>query len=206
LPGKCFKKINCLPIIVHIWRRLMRCLQVDEVIVAWGGKLPMERIFNDYGMRVIAGSEDNLLDRLMLAGHYCHADAILRVRADCLFLDPSMLDQLAYDFRSTYPFARSVYNWPRRAQSEGLDAEIYGMDLLAKLESIVECPREDFGTWVLKRSLAKQLTPECDENSGEPHLSIDTQENLDRAERMMKILGNEEWRYAETLKAWEATK
>ena len=216
LPGKALKEINGLPIIVHIWRRLMRCLQVDECIVAWGGNLPTNTIFNDYGMRAIAGSEDNLLDRLMLAGHYCHADAILRVRADCLFLDPALLDEMVRHYRDMYPIKRGVTNWPARNYSEGLDAEVWSMELLAELDRTKECPREDFGTWAIEHGLCSPMYMK--QSDGEPHLSIDTQEDFERATKMIEWLERNRacsfdgegryrpWKYSETLKAWEATK
>lgn len=207
LPGKVLKEINGLPILAHIWRRLLACKEVDEVVVAWGGELdPLFPVTTRYGMRAVAWKEDdNLLSRIASAGHFAHADAVLRVRADCLFLDHLLMDKLVAEYRLAYPRYRAISNWPRRAYSEGMDAEVWSMELLAELNRNPECPREDFGTWAIERGLCGQLFS-CSPLVEFPHLSIDTREDFERAERMLKILGNDEWRYAETLKAWEATK
>lgn len=217
LPGKALKEIGGLPILVHIWRRLLACREVDDVWIALGcdkcsgtegypcrSCKPLDDLHYG-GIRVVVGPEQDLLTRIRLTGRHQDADAILRVRSDCLFLDPAKLDELVAVYRAAYPTMRALSNWPSRAYSEGVDAEIWSMELLAELDRTPECPREDFGTWAIERGLVMQMHAVC-EKRDEPHLSIDTQEDFDRATRMMKILGNDEWRYAETLKAWEATK
>ena len=188
LPGKALKEINGVPILVHIWRRLLACKEVDECVLAWGGQWPdgVQAKLHGYGMRGINGSENDLLERLRVVGDVTKADAILRVRADCLFLDPALLDELVVWFREGYPFCRAVSNWPQRRHSEGVDAEIWSMELLAELDRAKECPREDFGTWAIKnRHCICQRENTCD---GSPHLSIDTQEDFDRAVKMMEWL------------------
>lgn len=187
LPGKALKEIHGLPILVHIWRRMLACAEVDEVVVAWGGDLP--RVTSRYAMRISwCNDEDDLLLRLYNAGRESHADAILRVRADCLFLDPAKLDDLVRFYRDAYPCHRAVSNWPSRMESEGLDAEVWSMELLAELDRTPECPREDFGTWAIQRGLVAQRYTGHPANDGPPHLSIDTQEDVDRAEKMLKLM------------------
>lgn len=209
LPGKALRESNGLPIIVHIWRRLLACKEVDGVVVAWGGEMreASGTTLIRHGVRWLTteSPEYDLLSRITEAGLVTNADAILRVRADCLFLDPHVIDVLAKDYRDGYPTYRALANWPHRMDSEGMDAEVWSMELLWHLSQNEIVQREDFGTWAIERGFCAQEYPHASVKEG-PHLSIDTQEDFDRARRMLAILGNDEWRFAETLKAWEATK
>ncbi len=212
LPGKAIKEINGLPILWHIYRRLLACREVDQVAVALGDDNPSAAlpVCEKHVMYRQIGYTNDLLQRLTTTARWFHADAILLVRADCLFVDPAILDDLVKTYRSCYPKVRGLSTWPCRKYSEVMDVEVYSMELLAELSRTKECPREGFAAWL--------LTPEwngaygCGQrfdpapNDGLPHLSIDTQEDFDRAEAMLKILSNDQWNYAETLKAWEATK
>ena len=212
LPGKAMKEINGLPILVHIWRRLLACKEVDEVVVAWGGHSdPLFDVAVRHGIRYVTWKEDeNLLARIQSAGSVTHADAVLRVRADCLFLDPEFLDAMVRDFRKYWPQREGLINWlPSRCYSEGLDCEIFTMSLLSQLDRDPLCPREDFATYSAKNCYVAPWPLAQNHRypiGNDAHLSIDTQEDFDRAEKMLKILTNDEWNYAETLKAWEATK
>lgn len=209
LPGKALKEINGLPILVHIWRRLLACREVDECVVAWGGEMTEASATTllRHGVRwqTTESPDYDLLSRIIEAGVANRADAILRVRADCLFLDPEVLDIIVGQYRGDYPWSRAMSNWPHRTHSEGLDAEVWSMELLWNLSKNETVPREDFGTWAIENDLVT-VGAQNPKNEGLPHLSIDTQEDFDRAMAMLKILGNNEWRYTETLKAWEATR
>lgn len=224
LPGKALKEIGGMPILWHVYRRLLACREVDQVVVAVGDQnpKPILDVCEKYAMHWYVGYEADLIQRLTTTCSRFEGDAVLRARADCLFLDPAKLDDLVRFYRDAYPCRRAVSNWPSRLESEGLDAEVWSMELLAELDRNPEVPREDFGTWAIQHGLVAQRYTGHPVNDGPPHLSIDTLEDLIRATRMMKILeagaGKFEsprridpleyvpWRYAETLKAWEATK
>lgn len=36
LPGKVLIDLNGMPTIKHIWRRLLKCEELDEVLISWG--------------------------------------------------------------------------------------------------------------------------------------------------------------------------
>ena len=99
-------------------------------------------------------------------------------------------------------------NWKDgRLISEGLYAELYSTELLAELDRDPDCPREDFATYASKMDCVGRCayTPMSNLTffgGDEIHLSIDTPQDFDRAEKMLKILGNDEWRYEKTLEAY----
>jgi spore coat polysaccharide biosynthesis protein SpsF (cytidylyltransferase family) len=109
-------------------------------------------------------------------------------------------------YKTYYPKFRGMTNWGfGRTVSEGLDAEIYSLELLAELDRDLKCPREDFATYAAQNKLVEAWPLRRDPLypiGQDIHLSIDTPEDFDRAERMLKILGNDEWRYEKTLEAY----
>lgn len=208
LPGKVLKEINGLPLIVHIYRRMLACKELDEVIIAWGGPSePIEAVMNKFGISsaIYYQTDEDLISRFGCATFHARASAFLRATSDCLFHDPKLIDELVGAYRMTYPRYRGIANSPQRRVSEGLDAEIFSTELLAELDRTKDCPRESFAQWVIERGKkykVAQLNVGVLENAGTPHLSIDTQEDFDRAEKMLKILSNDEWRYEKTLEAY----
>lgn len=186
----------------------MACGMLDEVVVSTS-----EESWNivdhckENGWKYWAGSESDLLSRHLGAAMTYDADAILRVTGDCIFHDPAILDRMVSEF-STMKSADALGNWfGGRTISEGLDGEIVTVKTMRALMQDRNCPRED---WVSYLKLANRYNVAgwaYPEKLGHTiHLSIDTEDDLKRARRMMEILGNDEWRYLETLKAWEATR
>lgn len=209
LPGKVCKEINGFPLLWHIYRRMLACKEADQVVCSLGAESREdEKILSDmcvkYGMYHCFGGVDDLLHRHRRTATRFFADAIVRVTADCLFHDPEYIDDLIRAFKERWPCTRALSNWPDRRISEGLDAEVWGLELLEELNRRPECPKEDFATYAIKHGLAAQLWGPYREGYGEDiHLSVDTPEDLARAEKMLKFLGNDNWNYHETLEAYK---
>lgn len=213
LPGKVLKEINGMPLVVHIYRRLLACKELDSVVISWGtvnretAERELEGTLGKYALYSWSSPNQNdLIQRHLGASALVMADAFVRITGDCLFHDPSQIDAMVADYRKHYPKYRGLTNWGHgRIVSEGLDAEIYSTELLAELDRDPKCPREDFATYAASNGYACQWgwTPYVSQYSAvNEHLSIDTQEDFDRAEKMLKILGNDEWRYEKTLEAY----
>lgn len=211
LPGKIVREINGLPLIVHIWRRLLACRELDSVVVALGADKDCdeaERICKRHAMRVWTGQPEDLIDRLYRAGLAYDADAIVRVTGDEWCHDPALIDCQVSQFRFYWPKERGRANWPHRTHSEGVDFEIWSMELLAELDRTKECPREGFAAWVCddeERAMKYGVTLglQHPKNDGEPHLSIDTEEDARRAAAMLKLIGNDTFDYESTMRAYK---
>ncbi len=147
-------------------------------------------------------TDSNLIGRFK--GFPCHA--FVRITGDCLFHDPNRIDDIVATYRNYYPKYRGLANWlPFRTVSEGLDCEIMSTELLAQLDRDPQCPRETFMTYAGEKGYLSPYPPEDQHRYpiGEDlHLSIDTPEDFERAEKMLAILGNSEWRYEKTLEAY----
>ena len=206
LPGKALMDLNGMPVIQHIYRRLLGCRMVDEVVYAAGmsmvDKLPYSRI-------IFYGSEEDLLERIIGAGDFASADAILRITGDCWAHDPRLLDDMIRYFLDGYPHIQGVCNWNPRTYSEGVDAEIYTMELLNKLDKDPNCPREGFATYAVAHGMLAKWPPPLSWDAYKDtlayrdlHTSIDTQADLDLARKVLEKIGNEEWNYWKTMEAY----
>src|SRR5688572_6149321 len=122
LPGKALAEVNGLPIIQHIWNRVLACKELDGAVVSTSVESPeVVGYCKRNGIPHYVGSETDLLSRHLSALLTHNGDAMLRVTGDELFIDPAILDQMASDFREwKYP---PLINWhhDQRAISEGLD-------------------------------------------------------------------------------------
>jgi len=209
LPGKVCKEINGLPLLWHIYRRMLACKELDQVVVAMGDGDGWERIMDtcsDHAMLFTLGDETDLISRIRKASQEYRADAFVRVTADCIWTGPEFIDAIVGDYKNLYPIHRGFASWPDRHVSEGLDMEIMSTELLAQLDRDKDCPREDFMTYAIKNKLIDPW-PSCagrimGYSCQDLHLSIDTQEDFDQAEKMMKYMADYEFSYSDTLRAY----
>lgn len=210
LPGKVCMEINGLPVLWHIYRRLLACEELDQVVVSMGesGRDQISDVCMKYNMYGEIGPEEDLIARHIQTGWKHKADAIVRITSDCLFHNPKYIDDACAIFRREWPKMEALTNWhPSRTISEGLDMDLWSMKALADLDRMDDCPRENFALWAFEHRAIPFAQWETDWQIGSnAHLSIDTQEDFDMAKKMLKILGNDEWRYTETMKAYSRVK
>lgn len=211
LPGKVVREINGLPLLWHIYRRLLACREADDVAVSAAYHHDLAHLCDSVPMKSWSSTDDesDLIRRHLKTGRRMGADAIVRVTTDCLFHDPALIDAMIREYRASYPRYRGLSNSPFRAHSEGVDCDIWSMELLAELDRTPECPRENWASWAIangpKYGVRQMHAIYVDApNPGDPHLSIDTEDDVRRAEAMLKLLGNDEWRYEKTMEAYHA--
>jgi spore coat polysaccharide biosynthesis protein SpsF len=211
LPGKALMNINGMPMIEHVARRALAVRGLDTVIVSTSED--SRKIINwchgkwSGGPRMpyYAGPETDLLARHLNAATQLKADAIVRLTADCPFHDPL---EIELNIRNFMALDVDLYtNWGLgRALSEGLDCAIIRTDLMDSLSRNPECPREDWISWAIGRDgILQRHAPVIPYLGHNIHLSVDTPDDLERARRMMSILGNDNFAYNDTVHAWEAT-
>ena len=104
------------------------------------------------------GSEDDVLARMYQAARDSGAQALVRLTADCPLLDPVVIDQVIWLYRSTgadYASNTHPSTWP-----DGLDVEVFGMAALerAHLEADLPSEREHVTRWI--RANGSQLKVE----------------------------------------------
>src|SRR5262249_1884252 len=85
------------PMLWHIVDRVRRAPGVSEVVVATSdlpGDEPVRAFCAESGISVFAGDEADVLDRFYRCAVRFQADPILRITADCPFVDPELVGRL----------------------------------------------------------------------------------------------------------------
>jgi spore coat polysaccharide biosynthesis protein SpsF (cytidylyltransferase family) len=156
LPGKVIAPVCGHPIIWHIADRLGYSKRLAGHIVATSAGAdcdPIRDAAAHYGLECFSGPEDDLIQRLGGAARHCGADAIVRVTADCPFVDPLLVDRMVDVFDQRGQEIDCVVNYLPRRFPHGLDLEVYPLRLLDRLDREVSnaYDREWFPSFVSTR-------------------------------------------------------
>ena len=134
LPGKVVRPLGGLPVLGWVVRAAQRATEVDEVVVATSdgaGDDAVAELASQLGVRVVRGSEEDVLDRYLDALEATAADAIVRLTADCPFLDPEIIDHTVSLWRRE-PSLDHVSTVLTRSLPRGLDVEVISSSALRR--------------------------------------------------------------------------
>ena len=95
LPGKILIDLCGKPVLQRVIERVQQSRYIDEVFVVTSievENLPVLRLCAGLGIRVFAGSEDDVLDRYYQLAKLIKSDYVVRVTADCPCYDWELLD------------------------------------------------------------------------------------------------------------------
>ncbi len=143
LPGKVLKQVLGKPLLSYLVERLSRVQRIDQIMVATTKNRtddPIERLVTNLSIPVFRGSEANVLDRFYQAAKTVQAEHILRITADCPLIDPVLIDELIeFYHREKFDYAS---NCDPPSLPDGLDAEVFSFDVLAKAHANAKLPSE----------------------------------------------------------------
>lgn len=179
LPGKVLLTIGGIPVIQHVVERVLRA--VPHVVVAIPDTPGQGELRANLPSRVnnYAGSESDVLARYWGAALQANADIIVRVTADCPFVDPYLITRVAALAVARHHYVRTDPRLPR-----GLDVEAFTIGELAEaMVSATGSDREHVCPWMARRIPIPQYVdggyplP----NDGEPRLrwTLDTTQDYD---------------------------
>ncbi|MBC8501721.1 MAG: glycosyltransferase family protein [Nitrosopumilus sp.] len=126
LPGKVLLPVLEKPIIAHIYERMKFSKKIDLICVSTSENSTddkIEEFCKQNGIEVFRGSEENLVSRHLGAAKKYNADTIVRITADCPFVDPEIIDELLELFEKN-PNADYITNTIKRTYPIGLDVEV----------------------------------------------------------------------------------
>lgn len=131
-PGKAMKPIGDIKIATSLLvKRLYNAECVDQVVLAIPDN-PIDNVIEDWcdnnSVGCYRGSEEDVLTRVYEAAIKYGVDIIIEITADCPFVDPRHIDAIAFNMnmhRADYAANVIKRTWP-----DGLDIQIYTMDLL----------------------------------------------------------------------------
>jgi len=140
LPGKAMLPLNGKPALQRLIERVQRAEGVDQIIVATPGLMPNAPIWDlCWDLRdnmqieilpfAFAGSEEDVLARVLDAAHLHHVDIIVDITGDCPLVDHRHITQLVKMVKDSFKFwkrnvdyASNIYprSWP-----DGADCQVY---------------------------------------------------------------------------------
>lgn len=126
LPNKVMKRIGGVPMIELLLARLVRAIEVDEIVVATSEDVrndPLVQHVRKLGYACEQGSENDVLDRYLQAAKVAGAQVVVRITGDCPLIDPALVDEVIRRFKATdvdYLSNTSPPTYP-----DGLDTEVF---------------------------------------------------------------------------------
>lgn len=143
LPGKVLAEVLGKPLLFYVVERARACKLLDEVLVATTDKVPDDMVAyfcREEGIPFFRGDPDDVLKRYADAARSCNADIVVRITADCPLIDPMIIGSVIEEFKKGQcDYATNVLD---RTYPRGLDVEVFGRDLLEKLERTVYDPED----------------------------------------------------------------
>jgi spore coat polysaccharide biosynthesis protein SpsF (cytidylyltransferase family) len=119
LPGKILEKIEGKTILEHCIERVKKATLVDRVVVATPHDIPIM-----LDVPLFIGDEQDVLKRFYDCAELYDPDIIVRITADCPFIDPCAID-IAISYYLHHPHKYVCF-----APVDGLDVEVFGRYLL----------------------------------------------------------------------------
>src|SRR5258705_1695562 len=159
LPGKVLMDLSGLPVLAWCVRAARAAPGVDEVWIATS-TLPADDVIAEWcdgpahaawcNVPFWRGSETDVLDRFIGCADSAQADIILRITADCPFIDPQVIGAVARLQRQTS--AAYCSNVSPRTYPDGLDVEAFTREALACAngEADRQIDRECVTTWIAR--------------------------------------------------------
>jgi len=154
LPGKVMMSLAGVPVIKQVYDRVSMIEGLSSVLVATStldGDDPLAEYCADQKIPLFRGSEDDVLDRFVQAARQADADVVMRITADCPFIDPrvsaEVLDLLLADPHCDYADNITPVTYP-----DGLDTQVVRRATLERLRERCDDPedREHVLTYIQK--------------------------------------------------------
>jgi len=181
LPGKVLKKLNNKSILEIIIKRLSKCKNISKIIVACSNNKNDVKIINlckKLKIDFFIGSEHNVLERFYKASVKFKGLNILRITADCPFVDYVIVDKIINNFfLNNYDYASNI---DPPTFPDGLDAEIFTFNVLKETykKAKTSIYREHIRPFILNSNKFKKFNLTNDQDYSFLRLTVDEPEDL----------------------------
>jgi spore coat polysaccharide biosynthesis protein SpsF len=201
LPGKVLRKLGETTILDSVVERLKESAGVERIVVATTTSASDDSIFahcKSKSIEVTRGPEDDVLLRYVLAVEEDFNGNVLRITADCPFIDPGLIDSAFEKFIDLdldhigIATGAGVANMKSIKFPDGLDAEWIKFSALkvANKEATEILDREHVTSYIWQNPAKFKLgLLEPTEDYSDVKLTIDTHEDLDNMIALSKLLG-----------------
>lgn len=191
LPNKVLKELCGKPMLQHIIERTQKSKKVDCIVVATtvreeDGKI--EELCKNINIDCYRGSEDDVLDRYYQAANRYKPVNVIRITADCPFIDPIIIDQIiqvhedgGYDYTSN----TLVETYP-----DGLDTEVFKFSALKKAweKADLASEREHVTPYIKFKDDFKRFSVERSPSLAEKRWTVDNDCDFEVVEQVYNAL------------------
>ena len=190
-PGKVLASLGHTNVLTWVIDRVSRSKNIDDVVVA----IPrnetddrLEKTLKELGIKYLRGSESDVLGRFVEVADRFSPATIIRVTADCPFIDPGIIDKCIDEF-----YARNLdycCNVAPPTFPDGMDVEVFSTNTLYQTSLIAKKPVErEHVTLAMRESTlfnVGNVSAPCDWSS--IRITVDTREDLSTLERLLTHL------------------
>lgn len=196
LPGKVLMDLAGRPMLAQQLKRLKRCTQADEIVVATTTNAtddPVVALAQSEDVRWYRGSEMDVLSRYAGAAREAKADVIIRVTADCPLIDPEETDRVIDALLVNRERCDYASNVVERTYPRGLDTEALFADALERVNRLAQslAAREHVTYFILNQhpELFMIWSVTDSENNSGLRWTVDMEEDLDMVRRLYQEMG-----------------
>lgn len=135
LPGKSMMDLAGAPLVGRILERVKRCTKLDDIVLAIPDTKTdrvLMRLGESYGIKVFAGSENDLVERYYQAALWSKAEIVGRLPADNATPEPAEIDRIVdHHIALGRPgFSSNLSVIGDSEYPDGIGAEIFDFSLL----------------------------------------------------------------------------
>lgn len=146
LPGKVLMTAGGKPLLQILIERLKRAPSLDSIVVATTTNAtddPIAALALRQDVLLFRGSEEDVLGRVCGALQMVNADICVEITGDCPLVDPLIVEESIFEFRSSRDTHSYVSNSdPCRSVPAGLDVQVFFADALYCLEQESSNPQD----------------------------------------------------------------
>ncbi len=143
LPGKVLMHIGGVRSLECQVRRLQRCEQIDDIVIATTTHANDEAIVDfaqEVGVHVFRGSEDDVMSRILGAAKSVDGELQVQTTGDCPIIDPSIVDEVVSVFKQANGSFDFVSNEIERSYPIGMDCRVFPVAVLEEAASLCQDP------------------------------------------------------------------
>lgn len=193
LPKKALKEINGIPVIKYLIDRIKKCEKIRNIIVCTTENEKdneLITLLKKENCMFFRGSEADILARYLDAAKKFDTDFIISVDGDDIYTDSFYVDQMVKEYEKTNADFVDMVNFPFGIASVGIKK-----DALEKVCKLKKTNNTETGYRLFfNNDIFKIHKMQCDEKIKFPkelRLTLDYQEDLDLAKKIISELGND---------------
>ena len=189
LPNKVMKRIVGIPMIELLLARLKLSTEIDQIVVATSldnRNQTLSEHIRELGYACEHGSENDVLERFVLAARAHQADIVVRITGDCPLVDPDLVDEAIRRFKVSNVDYFSNIDPP--TYPDGLDIEVFSFEALERAgqEATKLFDREHVTPYLRQSGYFRTAAMQCGEDFSGLRWTVDEPVDLAVVEAVFK--------------------